>query len=112
MILGSTHAQFFLESDHHVPERIIKRLDHATSSMVENGLHKFYLSLAIFKQKLIDRAYLEQIDDDSQALTIEQLKRPMIVLFYLWGTATIIFICEMTIFKWILCNRRLRSNSH
>lgn len=111
-ILGSTHAQFHLESDHYVTDRTIKKLDQTTSFMVENGIHKFYLSLAIFKQKLIDRAYLEQIDDDFQALTVEQLKRPMILLFYLWGMATIIFIAEMTIFKWIYCNRRRNSNSH
>lgn len=110
-ISGSTNSQFFLESDHYVPERVINKLDKTTSSMMENGLHEFYLSLAIFKQKLIDRAYLEQIDDDFKALTAEQLKRPMIVLSYLLGVAMIIFITECIISKWKHRNRHLNSDN-
>lgn len=75
--------------------------------MVENGLHEFYLSLAIFKQKLIDRAYSEQVDDDFKALTVEQLRRPMKHLFYLWGMVMIVFITEYIISKWKHRNRHI-----
>lgn len=99
--LGSINSQFFLESDHYVPERVFKKIDQATSLMMESGLYQFYTSLAAFKQKFVEQTYSNQDDDDDnlQALTMQQLKRPMFLLFSLWAVAKAIFIAEMLVAK-------------
>lgn len=97
---GSVGSSFYLESDHYVSDRLIKNINKATSSMIESGLHSFYMSLNSFKQQFIERAYFSQTDDAFQALTTQQLKRPMILVFYLWATAVIVFIAEALVSKW------------
>lgn len=109
--LGTISTQFYLESENYVPDRMMKKIDKATSSFVENGLRQFYESLVDFRQKLIDRVHLSQLDDDIQALTFEQLRRPMILVFCLWGITIIILILEIFISKWNASRRnRERKN--
>lgn len=93
-------SSYYLGSDHYVPERIASKIDSATSSFIENGLYKFYKSLDKFTQKLSKRMESSQTDDDDiQALSMEQLKRPMIFISCLWGLAMVLFIGEFIIFK-------------
>lgn len=76
-----TNIEFVLQSDHYVPDRMLKEIDEVTVSMMESGLIQLYKSLAIFEQKLIDRAFTITDVDNFRALTMEQLERPLILLF-------------------------------
>lgn len=78
----------------------MKKIDKATSTMMQNGLHQFYTNFADFKQKFLVREYLSEKDDDLQALTAEQLKRPMILMSCLFGVAIVIWMAEIIIFRW------------
>lgn len=104
-ISGAVRNQFYLESKHYIPERFMTKINGMTSSLMANGLLNFYNSFAIFKQKCIQGDLIEE-NDDHQALKMEQLKRPMILVFGLWAVATIIFVVEAITFKWK--NRRNR----
>lgn len=107
-IVGTISTQYYLESENYVPERLSKRIDEATSSMMESGLHQFFTSYAHFRDGLHLRAFNGQQDDDDheQALTIEQLIRPMKLIFCLWGVALTIFTVEIVVFKWNQLRRR------
>lgn len=98
--------QSYLQSEYYVPERILEEINEATSSMMASGLHQFYTSLATFKNNLVERAYSIVDDDCTEALTMEQLKRPLILLFCLWGVALIVFIGESIVSKWKLRNQK------
>lgn len=99
-ISGALNSQFFLESDNVVSQRTLQTIDKATSSMMENGFYRFYISIASFTQQLIEREYLEQNEEEFQALTVDQLKRPLMLLFALFGVSVIVFIIEHIISKW------------
>lgn len=100
------NTQFYLQSNHYVPDRMLKNIDKTTSLMMESGLHQLYTSMTDFKQKLVDRVYAIVESEDFRALTMEQLKRPLILLFCLWGVALIVFIAETIASKWELGNRK------
>lgn len=68
--------------------------------MIESGLYAFYMSLNSFKQQYMERIYLSETDDEFRALTVEQLKRPMLLVFALWTVAVIVLIVEHIISKW------------
>lgn len=53
--------------------------------MIESGLAHFYSSLAKFQISL--DYHMSQEDDDIQALSIQQLKKPMILIFCLWAAS-------------------------
>lgn len=77
--------------------------------MIESGLHEFYKSFAFIKEKYMQRAFKNQTeDDDTQALTAEQLSKPLILLFCLFGISATVFLAELAIFKWK--NRQRGSN--
>lgn len=79
---------------------MLKKINKATSSIAENGLHQFYDSFIAFQRNFIERDHLKQQDEDIQALTVEQLRRPMILVFFLWGVAIVIRIAEIIAIKW------------
>lgn len=82
-------------------ERTLKKIDKVTSSMMSSGLYQFYISFAEYKQKLAERVKSAQDEDDNfRALTMDQLKRPMLFIFGLWSLAVVIFIMEHIISKW------------
>lgn len=89
-----------MQSDHYVPERMLNKIDKMTNSMMENGMNQFYLSFTTFQRKLFGRAFVKPDEDDSQALSMSQLKRPMIVLLGLLGVAVIVFVAEKVMSKW------------
>lgn len=73
--------------------------------MMQSGLYRFYTSLADYDRKIIEEEYLaankdDEDEDDLQALTIEQLKRPLMLLLSLCGIVMVIFIGEILVFKW------------
>lgn len=91
-------------SKYYVPDRMLKKIDQTTSSIMENGLSQFFSSFTAIKRKLIERATLGTVNDNEfQALSVEQLKRPMILLFGICAAATILLIAEIIIFR---CSNR------
>lgn len=91
-----------MKSDHYVPERFIKKVDKMTSSLAESGLYTFFVSFSEFSRKFVERAYLNREEEDEenmQVLTVKQLQRPMILIFYLWGLAVITFVAEIILVK-------------
>lgn len=88
---------------------MLKKVDKTTSSMMENGLSQFFLSFTEFKRKILHRANSDaEDDDDFKAMSFEQLKRPLILLFGICGMAIVIFIVEVIIFR---CGNRRARNS-
>lgn len=74
---------------------------------MENGLHQFYGSLTAFQQKLRKPTDYKHEHEENAALTMEQLIRPMILVFYLWGLATAVFIAELVVYKCVThCTRK------
>lgn len=51
-ITGSVRLSYYLESERNVPERMTKKINQATSSIAENGLHRFYETTASFSVEL------------------------------------------------------------
>lgn len=81
-------------------------IDKVTSSMAEHGFYQFYHSFMDFKMKWIGQSFSRptgRIRDeiDLESITIEQLRKPMIIVLYLNGMATIIFVAEFLVFKWL-----------
>lgn len=93
-VSGAIYSQYFLESSHLVSERLIEKIDRASSAMMESGLHQFSTNLNDFKQEFIDRELEIGEENGFRALTMQQLNRPMILIFCLWAFAMIIFITE------------------
>lgn len=100
-ISGAISSQYNIESAQYISERLMKKIDQVTSSMMENGLHQFYSSMNEFRQKFIDREYSIEEQDSFKALAMKQLKRPMILIFGLWVVAVIVLVGERIISKWI-----------
>lgn len=99
IVQGAVVAQYFIQSDHYVPESTKMKIDQTTSSMMEYGFHRFYLSFAAYKEKLSDRLRPSSDDDDFRPLTIEQLKRPLVVILYIMMMSAVIFVAEVVISK-------------
>lgn len=97
--------RFHLESSHYVPERVLRKIDETTYSMMEHGFYQFYLSLAEFKEKFVQRVEQMHLDDDFSALSMDQLQRPLKILFCLWGLAAVILVLEIIVSKWKHHNR-------
>lgn len=100
---GIVQSQYFLESDHHPSDRTVEKIDRITAEMLENGLYRFYLSMATYKQQLNKRAYLSQnTDNHAMALTLDQMKRPLIIYLSVLATAMIIFVIEQVVLRKIV----------
>lgn len=76
--------------------------------MMESGFYQFYISLADFMEKFVQRAEEMYLDDDFQALSMDQLRRPMIIFISLYAMAIIVFILEIIVVKLkaYFCNYR------
>lgn len=99
-------SSFYLDSVGYVSDRVLARLNKVTSLMMESGLNHFYVSLTRFRRNFLERSFLDEEYDDFHALTIDQLRRPMILVLCLWMVALIIFIIEILIIKYRSRNRR------
>lgn len=107
-LIGAINSRYYLESDEYVPERILKKIDKTTSSMIESGFHKFFSSFWAFTEKIASIKLRNPENYIFQALTIKQLIRIVILLLYLLSISSIFFAFEVIIHKW---NRSRNPNS-
>lgn len=103
---GAVPSTFYLNSVGYVSDRLLTRINKFTSSVMQSGINRFYVSYTRFKRNILERAYLDDENDNFHALTADQLKRPMILVFCLWGVALIVFIAEIAVSKYRNRNRR------
>lgn len=67
--------------------------------MIENGLHQYFISLDAFQRNFYEMKYSVDKDEEFKELTIDQLKRPIILIIALLILATVILITEIIVFK-------------
>lgn len=90
-------------------------IDKVTSSMAEHGFYQFYRSFMEFRFKYdgekirLASRIIDEIDS-LDSITIEQLRKPIIIVLYLNGISTIIFIAEFLIFNRLKWRNRKHSN--
>lgn len=98
-ILGSLPYGYYLESNKYVPERMLNSIDKKSSAMMASGLHQLYIKYSEFVFEMHSKIeHREDENDDEQALTMDQLKRPLILVFYLWGITLVVFIIENSVY--------------
>lgn len=97
--LDEISSQFALDSNHYVTERLVRKIDGLTSLMIENGLNEYFASMDAFKRNFHDMKYSRVKDEEFKELTIDQLKRPMILMVGLLIFATVIFIIQIIVSK-------------
>lgn len=109
--LGEFSDRYILTSEQHISERTISKIDEVANSMAEHGFYGFYQDIMDFKLKhLIGR--LAQVKGmigdgvDLQSITIEQLRKPVVIVLCLNGIATIVFVIEILVFKWLKWRNR------
>lgn len=98
-VSGAVDLQFYLKSEQYVPERMLNKINKATSLITENGLSQFYLSTGVFKEKLAVRNIQNGERAAFQALKLEQLKLPLILISCLLGVALGLLFVEIIIYK-------------
>lgn len=108
--LGEILDRYKLTSDRYISERMIAKIDKVTNSMAEQGFYQFYHSISDFSQKWVFGKF-DKDEVDLQSITIEQLRRPIMIILLLNGIASILFVAEILIFKWLKWrNREQRKN--
>lgn len=101
--LGEIIDRNLVTSDEFIPQRMVKKIEQVTLSMVEYGFGKFYDSISDFNRQLyvsFRRGYKEKDDDLLLPITIEQIWPVIIIVLSLNGIATIIFVAEILYYKW------------
>lgn len=98
---GSIPTVFNLRNNENenIPNRMIQRINKAMVSMIENGFYTFYKSFAKFLDESICEKFNQMHDDDAVALTVEQLKIPLIIYFILLGLASVFLTMEIIIHR-------------
>lgn len=85
-----------------IPERIQQMVNKITSTLMESGLYH--------RAHSIDRYHLKcpivEEEADLDSFTLEQLKRPMMLIGFLWMLSSIVFIAEIIVFQWKLWRNR------
>lgn len=102
-VSGAINTHFYLETKHQVSRRVFEKIDRATSFMMQSGLYRFYNSLAEYDWKLSGQensSARKNDGDELQAVTMEQFKRPLMLLLSVWGIVVAIFIGEILVSKW------------
>lgn len=101
IFIGGIATYYYYQSDRYIPDRMLERIEKASSSMMENGLYQFFTSFVAFQRKLFEQSYNSKSDeDDMLPLTFEQLIRPLFLVFSLWGISIVIFAIEIMVYKW------------
>lgn len=93
--LGPLQWSFYLTSNHAVPERMKNRIDQKTSSIMENGLYKFYENLDVFLVKMRASQLAQPEEDQERAIKIGDLRSPLIFCIICLGFASVIFVLEL-----------------
>lgn len=111
----------FLKGDQYIPERMRNKFNKKMSFMMENGLQRFYESYGEYLEKLREITsslekddgndnYENFDDEDFQALTMDNVRGPMILALCLFAFSCAIFAVEIIVFK--LKQRRILTNFH
>lgn len=78
--------------------------------MAEHGFYQFFESYFEFLEHRFANVIMKMDDsDDLQTITIEQMKKPIVIFLCLNGLAAIIFIAEILIFRWLKWRNRKRT---
>lgn len=94
---------------------MIKKIVKVVNRMTEHGFYQFYQSFSRFKYKNIVEKVKQLTGNDEdeielEPIMLEQLKKPIIIYACLNGIATIIFIVEILLFKWLKWRDSKHSN--
>lgn len=105
-VLGEILDRYILTSDQRISERTITKMAKVIKTMTEYGFYQFYHSLSVFERKwLIGRAYvnigIDKNEINLESITIEQMNKPIMIALCLNVAATIVFIAEILVFKWL-----------
>lgn len=108
--LGEFYDRYVLTSDQYISERMIAKIDKVTNSMAEHGFYQFYQSWMEFERKFLSRsAGIFDVEFELKPITIEQLRKPSIIVLCLNGLAVVIFVAEILVFKWLKSRNRKHS---
>lgn len=98
-ILGSVNFKYMLASDQYIPEGTKRVIDKVGISIVESGLFVFYKRFARFISQFRTKQILSDESEKAHAVTMNQLKIPLIIYFIVVGLACIIFIVEEIVYS-------------
>lgn len=98
---------YFLSSESYVPDRLLKKIDKATSSMVENGLSGFYRDFMRNIKHIRKFAADYNENTDYEAVQMKNMIRPLLIHFVFLGMALVLFILEIYINR---ANQNIYSN--
>lgn len=105
--LGSLPSAFNLQSTEYVPQRMVQQINKAVVSMIESGLFKFYTSFTVFMEGFIVDKFNQMQENGAVALTMDQMKIPLIICFVLLVLASALLAIEITVYRVkIWSNRR------
>lgn len=109
--LGEFPYRHLVTSNQCISERTINKIDKVSSSMAEHGFYQFYQSLVDFQQNwmVVEVGMITHKDNyevNLEPITIEQLKKPIIIALCLNGIATILFVAEICVYKWLQWRNR------
>lgn len=90
-----SYGPFVIPSEY-ISERVIHNVDRTMSSMLENGLFRFYETYSAFLMKL-HIAQMPTNQTDKYIVTKEQMRIPLIMYLLLTGFASLFFVVEIII---------------
>lgn len=96
---GSFQSSYYVTANEYISDRMKRRIDNSTCSMMENGLYRFYESYAEYRRHLRSRKLQNAGKDEVQALNFSDLHSPLMFCSYVIALATLFFLLE-TVFKW------------
>lgn len=91
-------TSYYVTSDQYIPERMKAKIDKSTIAMTENGLHRFYSGFAEFVRDLRAAIILKIENETLHALSMNDLKAPLMFCSYLFGFACFIALVEVIIY--------------
>lgn len=92
---------FYMAGSRDVPDHMRRKIDNATRSMIEHGLYQFYEGFSVLIMKLVaQKMESTELDNDEwRALTVDNLKAPLIFCTYIICFAWLVFVFEIIIYK-------------
>lgn len=101
---GSIHYPYHLTSENYISDQMKQKINRITSIMMENGIHQQIQSYNHWAHVIGICGANEEVD--LITFTLEQLKRPMMLIISLWTFTALIFIAEISVHKWINWRKR------
>ena len=108
--VGEVIGERKLYSTSIIPKRTLDKIDHLTTSGIETGFLHFHYKHLVYREQLTyamkvamysDKALNDGDEVELQSINGDQFKTPMIILLFLNGIATIIFVAEILVSKWL-----------